>query len=234
MNHCPHGSGDSAERAIAGATSVLLWSGPRGHPRARQLKPVPARGDFLRGQGESPLRRACRSICNPGQTQPSINGHKSGHNDQFLTIPEDEGRRPGTRNPGPLVKQRIESPEPSSRRRGREIPGSNEGKSRATTWKNMVGRDGIEPPTPGFSVRLGTLNRQLHPRSYVVIRRVTATSPSAHNRWRRVVPNGTVQVWGKSPVRVTRGLTGAQWRPRALMRLEICSVRRTFSSSCSA
>ena len=76
-----------------------------------------------------------------------------------------------------------------------------------------MGRDGIETPTPGFSVRLGSLNRQLHSRSYVVIRRVTAPSPSAHNRWRRVVPNGMVQVWGKSPARVTRGSDALRYAP---------------------
>ena len=71
------------------------------------------------------------------------------------------------------------------------------GKLSKSGGKIMVGRDGIEPPTPGFSVRLGALNRRLHSRSHVGIRTVMAPSSSAHNRWRRVIPSGTVQVWGK-------------------------------------
>jgi hypothetical protein len=62
----------------------------------------------------------------------------------------------------------------------------------------MVGRDGIEPPTPGFSVPLGPRHGTLYPGSHVSIRRLTRLSPSIHHRWRRVPPNETVQVWGKS------------------------------------
>ncbi len=64
--------------------------------------------------------------------------------------------------------------------------------------EEMVGRDGIEPPTPGFSVQLGTCHGTLHPRSHVSIRILTRRSPPIHDRWRRVTPHGTVQVWGKS------------------------------------
>jgi len=62
----------------------------------------------------------------------------------------------------------------------------------------MVSKDGIEPPTPGFSVRLGTRKGNPHPSSNVSIRTVTRLSRSIHNRWRRVPPNETVQVRGKS------------------------------------
>src|SRR5215467_7875116 len=77
----------------------------------------------------------------------------------------------------------------------------------------MVGRDGIEPPTPGFSVRFHTLNHQVHPRSHVVIRTVAPPSSSAHHRWRRIVPNGMVQVRGKSSAwRAARVPSGRLWQ----------------------
>jgi hypothetical protein len=44
-----------------------------------------------------------------------------------------------------------------------------QGPARGKIGRGVLGRGGIEPPTPGFSVRLGTLNHQLHPRSHVVI-----------------------------------------------------------------
>jgi len=94
--------------------------------------------------------------------------------------------------------------------------------------RTMVGRDGIEPPTPGFSVRLGTLNRRLHSRSHVVVRTVTPPLPSAHTRWRRVVPNGTVQVWGKSPARVTRGSDALRYTPHALRFRPTCFASRSL------
>jgi hypothetical protein len=65
--------------------------------------------------------------------------------------------------------------------------------------ETMVGRDGIEPPTPGFSVRRHTPNARPHPASHVPIRRVTRQPAAIHHASRRVRPNGTVQVWGKSP-----------------------------------
>ena len=52
----------------------------------------------------------------------------------------------------------------------------------------MVGREGIEPPTPGFSVRLGTPNGRPHSTSSVTIRSIARPSLSRQHRWRRVAP----------------------------------------------
>ena len=65
----------------------------------------------------------------------------------------------------------------------------------------MVGRGGIEPPTPGFSVLCRTPGRLPHSTSSIAIRGIARSPPSGLYRWRRVNSVGTVQVRGKSPRR---------------------------------
>jgi hypothetical protein len=72
---------------------------------------------------------------------------------------------------------------------------------RSTAWKEWwagMGRDGIEPPTPGFSVPPDTFTRRSHLTSNVVIRVFAHPSSSAQHRLWRIASRRTVQVRGKS------------------------------------
>jgi len=84
--------------------------------------------------------------------------------------------------------------------------------------KRMVGWDGIEPPTPGFSVPTVTLNRQPLSTSYVVIRTIASLLLSICHRRQQIELNGTGQVRGKLPGRVFQKLSTY---PRGLNEREV-------------
>ncbi len=94
----------------------------------------------------------------------------------------------------------------------------------------MVGRDGIEPPTPGFSVPSVRFTSRAHATSNVANRAIVRSSLSGHPRWRRVASHRTVQVRGKSGIGGGCGLVIPIERNRRFLTVVSARLRTTHDS----